>query len=143
MNRNALLVVTAVLTACGGGGGLGQDERAVQARWDDNVAARVAHPLQAAIEQCTKANQGVLAGACDSVAILAKNGFLRSYGYVSVGPPTLADVTVTASTAAIVLVGTDNCVVTITPTVSPSGVIWNYNYTNSGGCDRLKTGVGT
>ena len=143
MNRNALLVVMASLAACGGGSGLGQDERAIQARWDGNVSAHVAHPLQTAIELRSKANQGVLAGTCDSVAILAKKGFLTSYGYVSVGPPTLADATVTATTATIVLVGTDNCVVTITPTVSPSGVTWNYSYMNSGACGRLHTGVGT
>ena len=112
-----------------------------RARWSDNLS-QVAQ-VQTAIGECSQNNAGVLHGNCDALTTLSSNGFL-SAGYAIAATPNLASATVTATTAAVVLTGrapTNNCVVTITPTVTTQALRWAY--TNGGGCNRSKTGVGT
>ena len=112
-----------------------------RARWSDNLS-QVAQ-VQTAIGECSQNNGGTLAANCDAIATLITNGFLPT-GYAINATANLASATVTGGTAALVLTGlapTNNCVVTITPTVSAQAVSWAY--LNGGGCNRSKTGVGT
>jgi type IV pilus assembly protein PilA len=112
-----------------------------RARWSDNLS-QVAS-LQTAIGECAQNNNGTLSGTCDTLALLTSNGFLSA----SYALPTTANLTsaaITAATAAVVLTGATpagGCVVTLTPTAATNALNWKFS--NSGGCNRSKTGVGT
>jgi len=120
-----------------------------RSHWSDNIS-QVAS-LQAAIAECSQNNPGAVTGAmtpCDSLGAaggtgLVGLGFLPTTYNTLPATPTLTT-TFTATTAAIVLGGlgaAGACTVTITPAVTPAAVTWSY--TNGGGCNRSKTGVGT
>ena len=126
-------------------GGTHCDHAATRTRigWSDNISRT--KELRTAIEECAQRNRGVLTGNCDSMRALSTNGFLPA-GYVVNASANLASAIVTAGAAAIVLSGTlatDNCVVTIVPTMpNVSGAV-TWSYLNTAPCGRLHTGVGT
>jgi len=93
--------------------------------------------VKTAIAECLNANAGALA-SCDTLAKLT-----TASGYSAL--PTLANgtVTITASTAAIVVTGNasvGSCVVTWTPTVTSSSVTWA-GVTSATDCGKAKTGI--
>ncbi len=103
-------------------------------KWQDNIAKVQSYKI--AVEKCLQNNAGALA-SCDTAEKVG-----TSLPAVS---GTLASVTQTAATAAIVITGTAaaaNCIVTLTPTVTSSAITWAYS--NSGAnCNKIKTGVGS
>jgi type IV pilus assembly protein PilA len=121
-----------------------------RARWADNLQS--AAPIKAAIAECSQANNGVLAGNCDTFALLtAANGYLPTNFVI----PAVANqkylgaaTAITAGTAAIVITGNAQasaCTVTLTPTVAAgaSTISWQPTIGGAAGCNRSKTGVGS
>jgi type IV pilus assembly protein PilA len=116
-------------------------------RWSENIAevARV----QTAIAECSKKHAGVLAGHCDTLALLTLNESLPAGYTLSQGEFETAVPVITGGTAALVLVGTalaGNCIVTIAPSPGVQSMTWAYINTgitpDGEKCDRTKTGVG-
>jgi type IV pilus assembly protein PilA len=115
-----------------------------RARWSDNFAA--VGQLKQAIAECAQNNNGQLNNAdCQSVAALIAAGYLptgatftlkTNYGTVDPATPD-GVITINGGTA------TANCVVTLTPTATAGNSSITWNFTNGGGCNRTKTGVGT
>ncbi|SOY54623.1 pilin [Cupriavidus taiwanensis] len=106
-----------------------------RSRWSD-VYSQVA-PLKLAIAQCTQTNAGGLA-ACDTLTRLN-----NEVGYNALPIPANASISITGTTAAIVMtaqaqLGT-TCTVTLTPTLTSNAVTWAA--TNGGGCTKSQTGV--
>jgi type IV pilus assembly protein PilA len=106
-----------------------------RAKWAENNSGVAT--VKTAIAECLNANAGALA-SCDTLAKLT-----TASGYSAL--PTLANgtVTITASTAAIVVTGNasvGSCVVTWTPTVSSSSVTWA-GVTSGTDCGKAKTGI--
>jgi type IV pilus assembly protein PilA len=106
-----------------------------KAKWAENNSGVAT--VKTAIAECLNQNAGTLA-SCDTLAELT-----TASGYSAF--PTLANgtVTMTASTAAIVVTGTaavGSCVVTWTPTVSSSSVTWA-GLTSGTSCSKAKTGI--
>jgi type IV pilus assembly protein PilA len=107
-----------------------------RAKWQDNIS-RV-QSYKTAIAECLQNNNGDIT-LCDTTdKISATTG--------TVAPAAggnLASFTQTATTGAMVLLGTaavGSCTVTITPNPTASSVTWSYTNT---GCGKSKTGVGT
>ena len=114
-----------------------------RARWAENISA--VEQVKLAIGECSQSNSGVLAGNCDTIALLTGGGFLPA-GYAIV--PTQFEAgapTITAGTAAIVMTGSAqvaSCVVTITPTVSVQTISWAFSDGAApAGCNKAVTGV--
>jgi type IV pilus assembly protein PilA len=105
-----------------------------RAKWQDNLARVQAY--KTGIAECAQNNAGDLS-LCDTEAEVGLT--------LPSATATLASVTQTATTGALVLTGTSvvsSCVVTITPASATGSLAWSY--TNSGtGCGKSKTGVGT
>lgn len=113
-----------------------------RAKWQDNYAT--VGQLKTAIAECAQNNNGdFAAAACSSVANLATNGFLPA-GY-SFNKKFLAS-DPTWDGAKIHLVGTAevaSCTVDLTPDASGGMSSIKWSFSNGGGCNRTKTGVGT
>lgn len=110
-----------------------------RAKWADNNTSIA--PLKLAIGECLQDQQGA-PGSCDTLAKLT-----TVTGYATLPTPkngaATNPVTITASTAAIVVKGSDAvgaCVVTWTPTVDANAVQW-VGATSGTGCTKAKTGV--
>lgn len=106
-----------------------------KARWAENNSGIAT--VKTAIAECLNNNSGALT-SCDTLAELT-----TATGYSAL--PTLANgtVTITATTAAIVVTGSatvGSCVVTWTPTVTASSVNWA-GVTSGTDCGKAKTGV--
>ncbi|KWR87368.1 pilin [Cupriavidus sp. IDO] len=106
-----------------------------RSRWSD-VYSQVA-PLKLAIAQCTQTNAGGVT-SCDTLAALTSE-----VGYSTLPTPANASVTITGTTAAILMaakaqLGT-TCTVTLTPTLTSNAVTWAA--TDGGGCTKSQTGV--
>jgi type IV pilus assembly protein PilA len=112
-----------------------------RARWTDNVSTVAS--LQTAIGECAQHNNGVLAGNCDTLALLIADGDL-AVGYTLVAGTFMAAPALTVGTAAIVLTGTAQvgaCVLTITPTETPAALTWAITTAAApAGCGKSKTG---
>lgn len=96
--------------------------------------------LKTAIATCTTTHNSTV-GDCDTVGELQASGDLPATWSMPT-LPTLSSVTLTASTGAIVLVGTSEigtCTVTMTPTPSTNALSWGFS-TSGTDCDRAKTG---
>ena len=109
-----------------------------RAKWQDNIS-RVA-TTKLSIAECAQNSAGDLT-LCDTAAKLTS-----VVGYPGLpannSSATLASVTLTANTAAIVITGTaavKSCVVTATPTVASEAVTWVYS-TSGTGCSKSTTG---
>ena len=115
-----------------------------RARWSDNFAA--VGQLKQAIAECAQNNNGQLSSTdCQSVTAMISAGYLPSgatftlkpnYGTVETDTPN-GVITITGGTQ------TASCVVTLTPTAAAGNSSITWNFTNGGGCNRTKTGVGT
>ena len=110
-----------------------------RSKWTENNTAIA--PLKLAIAECAQVNQGSLS-SCDTLAKLT-----TATGYSALPAPkygaTTNPVTITATTAAIVVTGATtvgSCVVTWTPTVDSNAVQWN-GVTSGTDCTKSKTGV--
>ena len=105
-----------------------------RAKWQDNLSRVQAY--KTGIAECMQNNNGDLT-LCDTEAEVGLT--------LPSATPTLASVTQTATTGALVITGTASvasCVVTLSPNPTTGSVGWSY--TNSGtGCNKAKTGVGT
>jgi type IV pilus assembly protein PilA len=112
-------------------------------RWATNVEGIAS--VQQAIAQCLQENNGLLA-SCDTAAELNTGGFLR--GAVLPVPPNAASVTLTTSTAALVITGTaqaGGCVITLTPDIAtnPNALSWTFTRAATpAACTRANTGFG-
>lgn len=110
-----------------------------RASWADNNASIAS--LKLAIAECTQ-TEGTLA-SCDTATKLQ-----TATGYAGLPAPTNGTVTLTGSTAAIVVTGTNKlagCVVTWTPALDTNGntLKWSGVTSASSGatCSKAKTGV--
>ena len=105
-----------------------------RAKWQDNLSRVQAY--KTGIAECMQNNAGDIT-LCDTEAEVGLT--------LPAATPTLASVTQTANTGALVVTGTSavgSCVVTITPAPATGSLGWSY--LNSGaGCGKAKTGVGT
>ncbi len=114
-----------------------------RAKWSNNIAS--IDGVKIAIAECSQKNNGVLAGNCDTLALLIADGDLAT-GYTMTATVFEAGVpTITAGTAAIVMTGTaavGSCVVTLTPTVTPQTIAWAFtDGAAPAGCNKSVTGV--
>jgi len=112
-----------------------------RAKWAENNT--MIEPVKLAISECVQNSGGGATGlaACDTdVKVTAVTGFPA----LPTATPTMASVTITAVTAAIVVTGTavvGSCVVTWTPTVTdPTRLTW-VGVTSGAGCTKAKTGI--
>jgi type IV pilus assembly protein PilA len=110
-----------------------------RSRWSDNLQA--VGPIKQAVAECLQNNNSVVTNCVDTTSLIT-NGFLPS-GFA----PTAKFGTVTTpGSATIVITGNTqaaSCVVTLTPTSSSTTGQIAWAFTNSGGCNRTKTGVGS
>lgn len=111
-----------------------------RARWADVVTS--VGSLKAAIGECAQNNNNVIAGNCDTTALLTP-AFI----------PAIPTITKFAGTTATVqgggniqIASTDNklgsCTVTLLPTVGTGNIVWNSQVTGAN-CTKAKTGFGT
>jgi type IV pilus assembly protein PilA len=117
---------------------------AIRSRWSDSLDSTAS--IEAAIGECSQFNGGVIAGNCDTFALLTGNGFLPAGFTASASQYESTAPTLTAGTAAIVLTGNAQagaCVVTLTPVYTGQAVTWGYSNSGPAGCSRARTGVGT
>ena len=108
-----------------------------RARWADNVSSQTAAKL--GIAECLQNNANLLT-ACDTLLELNAGGF---YDPVALPVPKFGAVTLTAATAALVITGNaavNNCVVTITPTITDGLLTWIHTTTVAAGCNKSTTG---
>ena len=106
-----------------------------RAKWSENNTAIA--PLKLAIAECAQDKGGDLT-ACDTLTELT-----TVTGYPSLPTPTNGTVTLTGTTAAIVVTGTaavGSCVVTWTPTSGDNAISWA-TVTSGSNCSKAKTGV--
>ncbi|TPQ35541.1 pilin [Cupriavidus pinatubonensis] len=110
-----------------------------RSRWSDNLASIA--PLKLAIAQCSQENSGDLT-KCDDTTKLG-----TTVGYPGIQNPANGTVTVTATTAAIVVTGANKlgaCTVTLTPTVGTNTVTWaplTGGTVGTTACTKSQTGV--
>ncbi len=111
-----------------------------KSKWTDNLTA--VEPLKLAVSECLQTQGGALT-SCDTLGELQTNvGYGNGASYPTGTAATLSSVSLTTSTAAIVVTGTaavNSCVVTLTPTVGTNSVSWAY--VTSSGCTKAQTGV--
>lgn len=103
-----------------------------RAKWQDNLSRVQAY--KTGIAECMQNNAGDIT-LCDTEAEVGLT--------LPAATATLASVTQTANTGALVITGTaavGSCVVTITPAPATGSLGWAYQNT---GCTKAKTGVGT
>lgn len=108
-----------------------------RAKWTDNISQSAA--LKNALAECVQNNAGVIAGTCDTAALLA-----TAVGYpgLPAANANLASMTLSAGSGAIVITGTatvKSCTVTFTPTVGTNAITWAGS--TGGGCTKSQTGV--
>jgi type IV pilus assembly protein PilA len=112
-----------------------------KAKWSDNITA--IEPLKLAVSECLQ-NQGGTIASCDTLAELQTAvGYGNGASYPTGTAANLASVSLTSTTAAIVVTGTaavNSCVVTYTPTVGTNSVSWA-GVTSVSGCSKSQTGV--
>ena len=110
-----------------------------RAKWAENNT--VIAPVKLAIAECLQNNQSALT-SCDTIAELTSD---TGYLAVPTASNNLASVSITGTTAAIVVTGTaavGACVVTWTPGVGDlNKIVWN-PVTTGTSCTKRKTGVG-
>jgi type IV pilus assembly protein PilA len=109
-----------------------------RSRWTDAVAS--AASLKTAIGECLQNSDSTLT-ACDTLAKLTSVVGLQALPTIT--KYTGTTVTVTGTTAAIVIASTDTklgvCTVTLTPTVGTGNVSWVGSSTGTN-CNKSKTG---
>jgi type IV pilus assembly protein PilA len=114
-----------------------------RARWQDVIST--ASSAKTAIAECAQANNGdFAAGQCNTFANLVTNNFLaaapspKAFGGAA---PTITwnGTAITMDGSAVPQLG--GCTVTMTPTSTGANINWVF--TNSVGCTRARTGVGT
>ncbi len=120
-----------------------------RSRWSDNLVQVSA--IKQALGECINSNRGqVVVGTCDTIPNLIAAQFLSANfvtpsgatsKYLGVAPLTVTNgvITLTGSRLA------SNCVVTLTPTVTPGQTAISWNATTNplpAGCNRSKTGIG-
>jgi type IV pilus assembly protein PilA len=111
-----------------------------KSKWAGNLTA--VQPLKLAISECLQ-NQGGVVASCDTLDELRTT---VGYGDGTTTPEgtNIASVTLTATTAAIVITGiaaVNSCVVTMTPdTANTNAVAWT-SVTSGTGCSVSQTGV--
>jgi type IV pilus assembly protein PilA len=108
-----------------------------RAKWAENNS--IIAPTKLAIAECLQLNSGTKT-SCDTLAELTAE---TGYPALPAAVNNLASVTVTATTAAIVVTGTADvgaCVVTWTPTVGTNKISW-VGATTGANCSKAKTGV--
>ena len=107
-------------------------------KWTDAVSS--VRPVQVAIATCVNRNQAL--GSCDTIAKLIATGDLPTGYTLEAGKFLSAAPTITAGTAAIVLVGkaeVGTCTVTMAPSESTQAITWNITATGTD-CGASNTG---
>jgi type IV pilus assembly protein PilA len=110
-----------------------------KARWADNVSSLGA--VKIAIAECLQ-NEASAPASCDTLAKLTAGGY-TSIATLPVPKFATGAATITAATAALVIVGTNQvngCTVTLTPTVGVAQITWAHATTAAAGCDKSTTG---
>jgi type IV pilus assembly protein PilA len=109
-----------------------------RAKWADNNT--LISTVKNAIAECVQNNNGTLTGTCDSLSALSS---AVGYGVLPQATSNASSVTLTATTGAIVVLGTSataNCTVTWTPSITSNAIMWS-SATTGTGCSKTKTGV--
>lgn len=109
-----------------------------RARWAENNT--VIAPVKAAIAECLQVSNSTIA-SCDTVGELTTT---TGYAALPTASNNLSSVSITATTAAIVVTGTaavGGCIVTWTPSVADANKITWTGATSGTACTRSKTGV--
>lgn len=109
----------------------------MRARWADNVSALTG--LKTEISECMQ-NEASLPASCDTLAELNAGGYSQ---LAAMPVPKFGAATLTAATAAIVIVGTPQvggCTVTLTPTPAAGVLNWTIATTVAAGCSKATTG---
>lgn len=106
-----------------------------RAKWQDNIA-RV-QSFKTAIAECLQNNGGTLAECDTSAEVNSATGaiFPGVGGNVSALVYDATGILITGTA------GVSSCTVLLAPQVTATSVTWGY--TNGGGCNKSKTGVGT
>jgi type IV pilus assembly protein PilA len=110
-----------------------------RAKWADNVSSLAS--LRAAINECLQNSANVMT-SCDTLAELTAGGF-TDMAALPVPKYSTGAVTITAATAALVVVGSPDvggCTVTITPTPADGVLNWVHVTTAAPGCTKATTG---
>jgi type IV pilus assembly protein PilA len=114
-----------------------------RSRWSDNF--NTVGQLKQAIAECAQNNNGQLTNAeCQSFATLVAAGYLPA-GYTVTLKPNFGAVNNTTPNGVITIVGgtsTGGCTVTLTPAAAGNAAL-AWTFTNTAGCNRTRTGVGT
>lgn len=115
----------------------------IRSRWSSNFQPIAS--LKQAISECLQNNNGA-ASSCDTESKLANQGFVGPTYTLPTPPFAAGPVTLVLNSAAIVIAGTNaagNCTVSLTPSAAVGTSTVEWLFSNSGGCNRTKTGVGT
>lgn len=110
-----------------------------RSRWSDNLQS--VGQLKQAVAECAQNNNSDLTN-CGTLTALESSGFLPS-GYTPIAK--FGSIT-TPGSGAILITGnaqTANCTVTLTPQTAADAAVITWSFSNGGGCNRTKTGVGT
>jgi type IV pilus assembly protein PilA len=122
-----------------------------RAKWQDSVVTMAASKL--ALAECVQNQAGSLAACDTSAKIGTVNGNTNfaiptsgSNGAVTISAPVATDSNPVGQSGTVVFTLTGNasmgnCVVTMTGRQSATSIGWEY--TNSAGCNKSKTGLGT
>ena len=111
-----------------------------KSKWASAVSA--IGQMKVAIATCATTHEGVIAGNCDTVALLQTSGDLPAT-WTMPSLPTVQSYALTSGTGAIVITGKaelGSCIVTATPTPSSNAMNWQFATTPAGDCSKSKTG---
>ena len=114
-----------------------------RAKWQDNISQIASTKL--AISECLQNQAGVFANCDVGTATTGNLAINVGYQGLPAATTTMNAPTITAGTAAIVIIGTatvGGCTVTASPTLPAAGnaVIWTYITTTSATCGKALTG---
>ncbi len=107
-----------------------------RAKWQDNLARVQA--FKTAIAECLQNNAGVIAECDTTDEVRSATGALTlpaAAGNISALSYDATGILITGTA------GVSSCTVLISPNLTGSAVAWGY--TNGGGCNKSRTGVGT
>jgi type IV pilus assembly protein PilA len=138
-----LMIVVAIIGVLAAIGIPQYQDYVIRSKWSSNY--QTIGVLKQAVAECLQNNSGSYV-SCDEESELVSQGFV-AVGFTLPTPPFASGpVSITATTAAIVLTGSPEaggCVVTLAPNAGTTSPSIRWEFSNSAGCNRTKTGVGT
>jgi type IV pilus assembly protein PilA len=138
-----LMIVVAIIGVLAAIGIPQYQDYVIRSKWSNNYQSVAV--LKQAVAECLQNNSGTYA-SCDEESELVSQGFVPAAFALPTPPFASGPVSITGTTAAIVLTGNPEaggCVVTLTPNTGPTSPTIRWDFSNNVGCNRTKTGVGT